>query len=104
MVKTQSEVKIGSLKTGRRFIHVSDIANGIINSLGLKGFNIINLTGEKIETLQDIINASQEILGKNVKIIETNPTVISIRNPSNYKAKKLINWNQKTTLKRKQMK
>ncbi len=41
-----------------------------------------------------------EILGKNVKIIETNPTVISIRNPSNYKAKKLINWNQKINLKK----
>lgn len=100
MVKTQSEVKIGSLKTGRRFVHVSDIATGIIQSIGLKKFNIINLTGERIETLNDIIKISEEILGKKVKIIETNSTCISIRNPSNFKAKKLIGWNQKINLKK----
>ncbi len=99
-VKTQSEVKIGSLKTGRRFVHVSDIANGIIQSIGLKEFNIINLTGDRIETLENIIKTSEEILGKNINIVETNPTSISIRNPSNSKAKKLINWNQKIDLKR----
>lgn len=100
MVKTQSEVTIGSLKTGRRFVHVSDIATGIIQSIGLSGFNIINLTGDKIETLENIIKTSEEILGKKVKIIETNSTSISIRNPSNFKAKKLINWDQKINLKK----
>lgn len=91
-IKNKSEVSVGSLKTGRRFIHVSDIAKGIIKSLGVNGFNIINLTGDKIITLEEVIKTSETILEKSVKIIETNPTQISIRNPSNFKAKKLLDW------------
>lgn len=98
MGKNKDKVTIGSLKTGRRFVHVSDIANGIIQSFGLKGFNIINLTGEKIETLEDIIKASEKILGKTLKIVETDPDNISIRNPSNKKAEDIISWKPKINL------
>lgn len=98
-VKNEPEVNIGSAKTGRRFVHVSDIANGIIQALNLDGFNIINLTGNKVETLHDIIKTSEEILGKTVKIIESNPSQISIRNPSNLRAKKIIQWEPKINLK-----
>jgi len=91
-VKNQNEVTVGSLKTGRRFIHVSDIARGIIKSIRLSGFNIINLTGNKIITLDDVIQKSQSIFGKSVKVIEKNSSQISIRNPSNKKAKKMLNW------------
>jgi len=97
-VKNQDEVSVGSLKTGRRFVHVSDIANGIIQSLNLKGFNIINLTSDKIITLGDIINTSQKMFEKSIKINETNPTNVNIRNPSNQKAKKILNWEPKISL------
>lgn len=98
-VKNQNKVTIGSLKTGRRFVHVLDIARGIIDSFGLKGFNIINLTGNNIITLKDIIDASQIILSKKIEVLESNPDQISIRNPSNLKAKKIINWEPKIDLK-----
>lgn len=91
-VKNQSEITIGSLKTGRRFVHVSDIARGIIMSIGLKEFNIINLTSDKIITLQEIIEASQRILNKSIKVTETNPSQVSLRNPSNNKAKRILHW------------
>lgn len=91
-VKNKSEVTIGSLKSGRRFIHVSDIARGLIKSIGLDGFNIINLTGNNVITLGDIIEKSQQILMKTIKTYETNPLQINIRNPSNAKAKKIFNW------------
>lgn len=97
-VKNQSEVKVGSLKNARRFIHVSDIANGIKKSIGLSGFNILNLTGNKLITLQEIIETSQAILGKSVNVIETNPSQINTRNPSNNKAKKVLDWNPGTPL------
>jgi len=98
-VKNQNEVTVGSLKTGRRFIHVSDIARGIIKSIGLSGFNIINLTGNKIITLDDVIQKSQSIFGKSVKVIEKNSSQINIRNPSNKKAKKMLNWEPQIDLK-----
>ena len=94
-VKNNDEVVVGSLKNGRRFIHVSDISDGIIKAIGLKGFNVINLSGEEIITMHDIIETSQKILGKTVKIIENNASTINIRNPSNNKAKTLLNWKPK---------
>ena len=98
-VKNQDKVTVGSLKTGRRFVHVSDIVRGIIHSFGLEGFNIINLTGNQINTLKDIIDSSQIVLDKKIEVFQSNPEQISIRNPSNLKAKKIINWEPKIDLK-----
>ncbi len=98
-VKNQDKVSVGSLKTGRRFVHVSDIARGITRSFGLEGFNIINLTGNKINTLKDIVDESQKVLDKKIDVFESNPEQISIRNPSNLKAKKIINWEPEINLK-----
>ena len=98
IVKNQDEIPVGSLKNGRRFIHVSDISDGIIKTIGLKGFHVINLSGEKIITMQDIIETSQKILGKTVKIIESDASTINIRNPSNNKAKILLDWKPKIDL------
>jgi len=91
-VKTQEEVKVGSLKTGRNFIHVDDIVTGIISSLGLNGFNIINLEGDKLVTLGNIIEASKKILGKNPKVVETAADNYNLRNVSNAKAARLIKF------------
>ncbi len=97
-IKNESELTVGSLKNGRRFIHVSDIARGIIKSIGLKGFNIINLTGNKVITLGDIIEYSQRTLMKTVTVHEKNPTQINVRNPSNVYAKKILNWEPEVDL------
>lgn len=91
-VKEKDEVAVGSLKTGRCFIHVSDIASGIIKSIGLEGFHIINLAGNTLITLHDIIEISKKILNKNPRIVESNPSNISVRNVSNEKAKKMLGW------------
>lgn len=99
-VNTKEEISVGSLKTGRCFIHVSDIVSGIIKSIGLEGFNIINFQGNRLITLNDIIETSKKILNKNPKIIEKDPNNISIRNVSNEKAKKLLNWKPKINLKK----
>jgi len=97
-VKTKDEIEVGSLKTGRCFIHVSDIVSGIIKSIGLNGFNIINLEGDSLITLGDIIKSSKKILNRDPKIIETNPNNPSIRNISNKKAKQLLNWQPEINL------
>lgn len=91
-VKKKSEVTVGSLRNGRRFIHVSDIAHGIIKSVGITGYNIFNLTGNQVITIKEIIETSQRILDKSVKVIETSPSDVDIRNPSNTKAKRVLGW------------
>mgnify|MGYP001601917033 CR=1 FL=1 len=97
-VKDKNEIQVGSLQTGRCFIHVSDIASGIIKSLGLDGFHIINLAGDRLITLHDIIETSKQILGRNPKIVETDPHNVSVRNISNAKAKKMLGWKPEMTV------
>jgi UDP-glucose 4-epimerase len=94
-VATQPELKVGSLATARCFIHVNDIARGIVSSVGLKGLNTINLQGSKLLSLKEVIETSKVVLGKNPNVIETNPINASIRNISNEKAKRLINFEAK---------
>ena len=97
-VKEKDLVSVGSLASGRCFVHVSDIASGIIGAVGLGGFNIINLAGDKLITLRDIIETSKKILNKNPKVVETAPENVSVRNISNTKAKKMLNWSPTITL------
>ncbi len=98
-VRNNESVSVGSLKSGRRFVHVDDICNGIIKSIGLNGFEIINLTADRVISLDDIMTESQKILKKNIEIIENDPKQISIRNPSNEKAKKILKWNPEIDIK-----
>jgi UDP-glucose 4-epimerase len=99
-VQNRDEVTVGSLKTGRCFIHVSDIASGIIKSIGLDGFNIINLEGDRLITLEEIIETAKRLLSSNPKIIERDPANVNIRNISNEKAKKLLRWKPEIDLER----
>ena len=97
-VKNNNTVTVGSASTGRCFVHVSDIVNGIIKTIGLKGFNIINLEGNKLITLKDIIEKSSNILDKNITIIEENADNVSIRKVSSKKSKNIIGWEPKVEL------
>ena len=97
-VKKHEKITINSKRNGRRFVHVSDICDGIIKSVGLKGFNIINLTGDSVITIEDLIDESEKILSKKISVIEKNPNEIDVRNPSNKKAKEIIGWSPELTL------
>jgi nucleoside-diphosphate-sugar epimerase len=91
-VRDRDEVEVGCLHTGRHFIHVTDIVSGIIKSIGLPGFEIINLGGDKLVTLRDIIETSKIVLHKNPKVIEKDPASASVRRISSAKAKRLLDW------------
>jgi len=97
-VKNKSEITVGSLNNGRRFIHVEDISSGIIKSIGLNGFNIINLTGEDLITIDKLILECEKICSKKISIIEKDPRMKNIRNPSNKRAKHILNWYPKISL------
>jgi nucleoside-diphosphate-sugar epimerase len=97
-VRDRDEVEVGCLRTGRCFIHVSDIISGIIASIGLAGFQIVNLEGNKLITLRDIIETSEKVLHKKPGIIEKDAANANFRLISNEKAKKLLNWAPKIDL------
>lgn len=91
-VRTKDVVSVGSLRTGRCFIHVSDIAYGIIKAATLTGFNVINLQGDRLITLKEVIEASKKIVNKNPEVREMNPDNVSVRNISNKRAKAALDW------------
>jgi len=92
------KIEIGSKKTGRNFIHINDICDGVIKSINKKGYNVINLEGDKFISLNDIVNQSSILLKKKIKVIEKNPKQPSIRIVSNSSAKNIINWRPKFNL------
>lgn len=91
-VRTQDEVKVGSTKTARRFIHVDDIVAGILASRGRSGIEIFNLSGDRPVSLGEVIETSAELLNRRIRIVETNPAQPSIRNPDNAKARAQFEW------------
>ena len=97
-VKEKDEISVGALASGRCYVHSSDIAAGILSVMGRTGFDIINLSGDKLITLRDIIETAKKILNKNPKVIETAPEKVSASNISNAKAKKILNWSPKVTV------
>lgn len=92
-VRTGETVEVrGSLNSGRRFIHVSDIANGMLHSIGRTGYEIFNLCGNSLITLQQVIDQSAELLGRRPRVVERDPLAVSIRNPDNQKARRILGW------------
>ena len=90
--RKEDEIKIGSALTARRFIHVEDIISGILASRGRSGFEIFNLSGGKPISLGDVVKTSSDVWGRTVRVVETNPSQPSIRNPDNAKARANLGW------------
>ena len=91
-VREKDVVSVGSLATGRRFIHVEDIVGGILKTVGRTGFEIFNLSGNSVITLGEVVEQSAELLGRRPPVDEKNPKAISIRNPDNTKARQVLGW------------
>jgi UDP-glucose 4-epimerase len=92
-VSEKDTVTVGSLRTGRRFIYVEDLVDGILASLGQKGVSTFNLSGDDLVTLGDIIQISDSLLLRKTVVIESNPEAWVQRNPSNAFAKQELEWN-----------
>tara|TARA_Y100001970_G_scaffold130723_1_gene161161 strand:- start:20672 stop:21562 length:891 start_codon:yes stop_codon:yes gene_type:complete len=97
-VKNKKIITVGSLKTARRFIHVKDICSGIISSINIKGFHIINLQGKKMVSLQEIIKKTSRLLNVKYIVNEENKNKPNIRKVSNNKSKKILKWEPKITI------
>lgn len=91
-VRTQDEVKVGALKTARRFIHVDDIVSGILAACERPCSDTFNLSGDRPISLGEVIEESVKLTGRTPKIVETAAAQPSIRNPDNAKAHRQLGW------------
>lgn len=97
-VATEKEVTVGSLLTARRFIHVSDVADGILSVMGLKGFETLNVQGPRLVSLGEIIDLSMRLLGSRPVIKERDAAHPSVRNISSRKIESLLGWRAKVDI------
>lgn len=91
-VRAGTPISVGSLRTARRFIHVADLARGILRAVGRTGYEVFNLSGDRLITLADIIAASAEELGPRPSVTETDPAAASVRNPDDRRAREALGW------------
>jgi len=91
-VSDQNTIHVGSVHTGRRFIYVDDLVEGIIASIGQLGFSTFNLSGNDLVTIGDIIATSAKLLSRAPEVIQASPPDWVQRNPSNALAVKILGW------------
>jgi len=100
-VYNNESITVGSELTARRFIYVDDLIDGILKCTILNANEIpnkaVNLTGNKIVSLREVIEVTNKLLGKNSQVL-TESKSPSIRNPLNTYAKSLFKWDPITPL------
>jgi len=97
-VQGGSTVEVGSARTARRFIHVDDIASGILASVGRSESEVLNLAGSDLVTLGDVVRASSLVLEREVELVESDPDRPSVRNPDNARALATLEWRPEVDL------
>ena len=97
------EISVGSKETARRFIFIDDLIAGILQSASkgpdLLNTKILNLAGSELVSLDQIVSAANEILGRTSVIIDGGKSA-SIRNPLIDETTKILEWSPKINIRR----
>lgn len=83
---------ISSKKTARRFVYITDLCEGIVKSIGVKGFKKFNLTGNKLINLEEIYKIARKILYSKSNLFEKNRKIYNVRNISSQKFRNYTKW------------
>ena len=97
------EISVGSKETARRFIFIDDLIAGILQSASkgpdLLNSKILNLAGSELVSLDQIVSAANEILGKSSVIIDGGK-IASIRNPLIDETSTILEWSPKINIRK----
>jgi UDP-glucuronate 4-epimerase len=90
----------GDGSQSRDFTYVDDVAEGTIKSVGLPGFEIINLGGNEPHSLLEAISVIENALGKKaaVKNLPFQKTDVQATWADISRAQKLLSWEPKVSL------
>ena len=91
----KKNIKVGSLKTARKYLHVLDVVDAILQSLKLKESTIIDIQGHKLINFKKILNTFSKIINKKINIKEINPNKFSIRKQNKILKNKNFKWKPK---------
>ena len=84
----------------RGFTYVDDIARGTISALKLVGYEIINLGGHEVMTINELITGLEKKVGKEAEIVfhTKHPADMYTSQADVSKAKSLLGWEPKVSL------
>jgi len=90
----------GDGNQSRGFTYIDDIARGTIMALKQVGYEIINLGGHEVITINDLIKLIEELSGKQAKVQHDppNPADMLTNWADVGKAKHLLGWEPRTAL------
>jgi len=84
----------GDGEQSRGFTYIDDIARGVILALKPVGFEIINLGGHEVITINNLIKLVEDVVGKKAEVVYGPPNLADMR--SNWadvsKAGELLGW------------
>jgi len=90
----------GDGEQSRGFTYVDDIARGTIAALKPLGFEIINLGGHEVITINELIRMLEQKIGKKAKLdtYPRHPADMMTNQADVSKAKSLLNWDPQVSL------
>ena len=90
----------GDGNQSRGFTFVDDIARGTISALKLVGYEIINLGGHEVMTINELIAALEKKIGKRAEIVfhPKHPADMVTSQADVSKAKSLLDWDPQVSL------
>lgn len=91
-------VEVGSGRTARGFVYVTDVARAILAAVGRSGFETYNIQADRPITLREVVETSASILGRRCELVETDPGNPSVRNISSALARDRLGWHPETSL------
>jgi UDP-glucuronate 4-epimerase len=84
----------GDGEQSRGFTYIDDIARGIILALKPVGYEIINLGGHEVITINNLVKLVKDVVGKKAEVVHGPPNLADMR--SNWadvsKAGKMLGW------------
>ena len=91
----------GDGNQSRGFTYIDDIARGTILGLKPLGFEVINLGGHEIITINELIHVLEELLGKPAQIehLPAHPADMLANCANVEKARRLLGWEPRISLK-----
>jgi UDP-glucuronate 4-epimerase len=90
----------GDGNQSRGFTYVDDIARGTIAALKPVGYEVINLGGHEVVTINELVEIVEELTGKtaNVQYGPPNLADVSMNHADVTKAKSMLGWNPQVDL------
>jgi UDP-glucuronate 4-epimerase len=90
----------GDGKQSRGFTYVDDIARGTIAALKPLGYEVINLGGHEVVTINELVEIVEELTGKTAKVQYGPPNLadVSMNHADVTKAKNMLGWNPQVDL------